>query len=263
MLRSQRIALRRVTSPVSTPKNARSQTTETAIATKPHNKPRQRVEHQLKNSREATTTDLAKIEQRGQREQTDQREQREQIGQIATTAIVKAEGNLAVRRSHNNRGRNNLKRRNNSYMRALNSGFMALMTMLFMSCTLDSQPSYVVDLDPTYWREAAEFTVPNTDTIDNSREISIFVRFQPSKERVDSLPLHIVTIAPDAERVVEQFTIYFKHKMGDQWRRRLYREVPYRRRVRLSQEGEYKILIYPHRPTHGVEAIGVAIKTIE
>ncbi|MFI3289812.1 MAG: hypothetical protein SNH55_05250 [Rikenellaceae bacterium] len=146
-------------------------------------------------------------------------------------------------------------------MGALRVQFAALIAMILFGCMSDNQLSLVVDIDPIHWREAAHFSIENSDTL-SRRDISIFARYQLTKERVDSLPLHIITIAPDQTQIVEQFTIYINHKSGDQWVRRLYREELYRKDVVFNQLGEYEIMIYPQISTHGVEAIGVAIETI-
>ncbi len=143
-------------------------------------------------------------------------------------------------------------------VRALKLQFAALIAMILSGCTVENRLSMVVDIDPVHWREAAHFSIMNSDTL-SRRDISIFARYQPTKERVDSLPLHIITIAPDQKQIVEQFTIYINHKPGDQWVHRLYREELYREDVVFNQIGEYKIDIYPQVSTHGVEAIGVAI----
>lgn len=131
--------------------------------------------------------------------------------------------------------------------------------LLMVSCVDDDQLMMVVDLDSGQWREAAQFDIPNND-IRSMREISLFVRYQPSFARVDSLPLHIVTIAPDETRVVEQMTIYFPRTSSDLWRKRLYGEAVYRKNVRLSQSGDYRVLIYPQQITQGVEAVGITLK---
>ncbi len=117
----------------------------------------------------------------------------------------------------------------------------------------------VVDVDPVQWREAAQFSIPNDD-VTSKRDISIFVRYQPSFEKVDSLALHVVTIAPDEARVVEQMTIHFDNSLKYQWRRRLYKEALYRQGVRLGQDGEYKVMIYPQGVAKGIEAVGVKIE---
>ncbi|MFI3247828.1 MAG: hypothetical protein R3Y39_01710 [Rikenellaceae bacterium] len=145
-------------------------------------------------------------------------------------------------------------------MRAFKRQFAALVSFALISCATDGQLSMVADVDPIRWREAAEFTLLNSDTL-SVRDISIFARYQPTGERIDSLPLHIVTVAPNKARVVEQFTLQLKNRVGDQWRRRVFYEAPYRHEVKLRQSGEYKILIYPQSPQSGVEAIGIAVKS--
>lgn len=144
-------------------------------------------------------------------------------------------------------------------MGALKHYFVALIAWLLASCATGDEFVMVEDVDPEQWREAALFSIPNSD-VTSSREISIFVRYQPSYERVDSLPLHVVTIAPDEARVVEQMTIYFDNGLSQQWRRRLYQETPYRQGVRFNQSGEYKIMIYPQGVARGVEAVGLKIE---
>lgn len=144
-------------------------------------------------------------------------------------------------------------------MRAFKLQFAALIVWFLASCTDESQLSMVVDIDPMQWREAAQFSIPNND-VTSEREISVFVRYQPSYEQVDSLALHVVTIAPDEARVVEQLTIHFDNSLKQQWRRRLYQEVSYRRGVKFNQRGEYKVMIYPQGSAIGVEAVGLIIE---
>ncbi len=145
-------------------------------------------------------------------------------------------------------------------MRAFKLQFAALVAVIaiFTSCISRDQVALIADIDPVKWQSAVEFTIDNQDTV-SLREISIFARYQPSQELVDSLPLHIVTIAPDRARVVEQLTLYFDRNSTTQWRR-LYREMTYRQGVIWRQSGEYKMMIYPQQPTLGVENIGITLK---
>lgn len=146
--------------------------------------------------------------------------------------------------------------------RAIRRSFAALIALSMVSCMGDDKLSMVADLDPAQWREAVQFEILNSDTL-SMRDISVFVRYKPSFQRIDSLALHVVTIAPDQARVVEQLTIFFPRTSDDLWRRRLYGEATYRKAVRLSQMGDYRVLIYPQQAAQGVEAVGITLRKKE
>lgn len=135
----------------------------------------------------------------------------------------------------------------------------ALIMLLMVSCVDDRQLSMVADLGSDQWRDAVQFDISNEDTL-SMRNILLFVRYKPAFERIDSLPLHVVTIAPDRVRAVEQLTIYFPRTSSDLWQRRLYGEAEYRRDVVFNQIGDYRVLIYPQQPTYNVESVGVIVK---
>ena len=109
--------------------------------------------------------------------------------------------------------------------------------LLAGSCVSPHQ-SAVTDVNPARWDSRAEIRLPNADTV-SLRDAVIFLRCN--------------------DRFAEWFLLVIPHPKGPA---ALMREaaIPYRRRIRLTQHGDYRCSVTPVRPVRGVEAVGVDLQ---
>ena len=105
--------------------------------------------------------------------------------------------------------------------------------------------------------ERAEIRLPNADTV-SLRDAVIFLRCN-DRFAEDTLTVRIATVTPDSLRFGEWFLLVIPHPKGPA---ALMREaaIPYRRRIRLTQHGDYRCSVTPVRPVRGVEAVGVDLQ---
>ena len=116
--------------------------------------------------------------------------------------------------------------------------------LLAGSCVSPHQ-SAVTDVNPARWDSRAEIRLPNADTV-SLRDAVIFLRCNDR-------------FAEDSLRFGEWFLLVIPHPKGPA---ALMREaaIPYRRRIRLTQHGDYRCSVTPVRPVRGVEAVGVDLQ---
>ena len=128
--------------------------------------------------------------------------------------------------------------------------------LLAGSCVSPHQ-SAVTDVNPARWDSRAEIRLPNADTV-SLRDAVIFLRCN-DRFAEDTLTVRIATVTPDSLRFGEWFLLVFPHPKGPA---ALMREaaIPYRRRIRLTQHGDYRCSVTPVRPVRGVEAVGVDLQ---
>ena len=117
--------------------------------------------------------------------------------------------------------------------------------------------SAVTDVNPARWDSRAEIRLPNADTV-SLRDAVIFLRCN-DRFAEDTLTVRIATVTPDSLRFGEWFLLVIPHPKGPA---ALMREaaIPYRRRIRLTQHGDYRCSVTPVRPVRGVEAVGVDLQ---
>ena len=117
--------------------------------------------------------------------------------------------------------------------------------------------SVAADTDPAAWQQAAEVTIANDDTLAR-RDLDLFLRCN-DRFAEDTLTVRIATVTPDSLRFGEWFLLVIPHPKGPA---ALMREaaIPYRRRIRLTQHGDYRCSVTPVRPVRGVEAVGVDLQ---
>ena len=103
----------------------------------------------------------------------------------------------------------------------------------------------------------SEIRLPNADTV-SLRDAVIFLRCN-DRFAEDTLTVRIATVTPDSLRFGEWFQLVIPHPKGPA---ALMREaaIPYRRRIRLTQHGDYRCSVTPVRPVRGVEAVGVDLQ---
>ena len=114
--------------------------------------------------------------------------------------------------------------------------------------------SVAADTDPAAWQQAAEVTIANDDTLAR-RDLDLFLRCN-DRFAEDTLTVRTATVTPDSLRFGEWFLLVIPHPKGPA---ALMREaaIPYRRRIRLTQHGDYRCSVTPVRTVQGVEAVGV------
>lgn len=119
------------------------------------------------------------------------------------------------------------------------------------------QQSAATDVNPLRWDSRAEIRLPNADTV-TLRDATIFLRCN-DRFTEDTLTVRIATLTPDSLRFGEWFRLVIVRPEGPA---ALVREaaIPYRRRIRLSEAGDYRFDITPVRPVRGIEAVGIDLE---
>lgn len=114
--------------------------------------------------------------------------------------------------------------------------------------------SVVADVDAMAWNGPVELILPNTDTLD-CYDWQLLVR---SDDRIaaDTFTLRIAVVTPDSLRFEEPFFVRLPARpvpaaMLSET------DIDYRRQVRLSRSGDYRLTIRPLYPLRGIEAVGI------
>lgn len=133
-------------------------------------------------------------------------------------------------------------------------GTVFLGTAFFSGGCISPHQSAATDVDPLRWTEAAEIRLPNADTV-TLRDAEVFLRCN-DRFAEDTLTVRIATLTPDSLRFEEPFLLVIPRPEGPA---ALMREavIPYRRRMRFTQSGDYRCIVTPTRPVRGVEAVGI------
>lgn len=141
-------------------------------------------------------------------------------------------------------------------MRCIAAG-LAAAAWLATGCSTPYR-SVVADVDAGTWDTPIELTLPNTDTL-NPYDWQFFVRCD---ERIvpDTFTVRIAVVTPDTLRFEEPFAVQLP-ACTTPAARLCETLLDYRRRVRLSRTGDYRLTITPVRPLRGIEAVG--IQTVE
>lgn len=136
-------------------------------------------------------------------------------------------------------------------MRALTT--MAACAVVLCGCNTASR-SHVTEIRGRVWEAPAEITVPNSDTL-GLYDLSIALRHDGSPAG-SVVEMTVRTVTPDSLWTEERIAV----SIGDDGRSRSSQHetvCPYRRGVRLSRTGDYRITVTPLRPVKGVVAVGV------
>ena len=112
----------------------------------------------------------------------------------------------------------------------------------------------MVEIHGSTWSSPAEITIENSDTV-GLYDMAVALRHNglPADGQIE---VTIRTVTPDSMWVEEPLAI----RIGDDGRSRPAQHEAwalYRRRVRLSREGAYRIIITPTQAVSGVTAVGV------
>ena len=131
------------------------------------------------------------------------------------------------------------------------------MAALLAGGCVSPHQSAATDVDPFRWESGAEILLPNADTV-TLRDAEVFLRCNDRFDE-DTLTLRIATVTPDSLRFEEPFRLVIPRSESPA---PLMREiaVPYRIRIRLAQQGDYRCILTPTRPVRGVEAVGINMK---
>lgn len=130
---------------------------------------------------------------------------------------------------------------------------------LAVSCQAPRQ-STAVDVDARSWDRAAVLTLPNADTA-TLRDLQLFLRCD-DRFAEDTFSVRIAIKTPSGLRCEEPFLVAAPRSNGPAALLREHR-IPYRRRIRLAEAGDYRVSIAPLRPLRGVEAVGIDLSTSE
>ena len=168
----------------------------------------------------------------------------------ATTATAAAETETETETTAERIKTNSAVKRSAGHIAAVAAALLA------GSCVSPHQ-SAVTDVNPARWDSRAEIRLPNADTV-SLRDAVIFLRCN-DRFAEDTLTVRIATVTPDSLRFGEWFLLVIPHPKGPA---ALMREaaIPYRRRIRLTQHGDYRCSVTPVRPVRGVEAVGVDLQ---
>lgn len=131
----------------------------------------------------------------------------------------------------------------------------ALAAFLAGSC-LSAHHATAIDVDTRGWQRAATFLLPNSDTA-ALHDLHLFLRCGECFAE-DTVTFRITVTTPGRLRFEELFpaAIPRRHSSAALLGERI---IPYRRAVRFTETGDYRISIAPLRPLKGVEAVGLDI----
>lgn len=144
--------------------------------------------------------------------------------------------------------------------RRMRRGLFTATAALLLSGAAGCAPhgwSAAADVNPSEWAAGAEVIFPNTDTIARY-DAALFLRCN-DRFAEDTLTVRISVTTPDSMRGEELFLLAIPRTPSPA---AIVREaaVPYRRRIHLGQEGDYRFTVTPTRPIRGVEAVGLTIR---
>ena len=128
---------------------------------------------------------------------------------------------------------------------------LILIAWLINSCNTSNVNSTMVDVHSQGWYSPAEVTLNVDDTL-SMFDLGLALRYEP-KVLGDSLELLVTTIAPDGERWSEWVVLYPRDRASTIANY----DAPYRKAVRWSAVGDYRIQIAPKYICNGVHAVGV------
>ena len=125
----------------------------------------------------------------------------------------------------------------------------------FAGCTSPYQTA-ATDVNPAGWEQTAELRLENADTV-TLRDLRLFIRCNESFT-ADSLPLQVMVLSPDSLRYEEHVTL---RPVPGRHPAALNRvcEWPYRTRGRLTDTGDYRLVLRPGPPPQGLTAVGINI----
>lgn len=124
---------------------------------------------------------------------------------------------------------------------------------LLSGCDLGNR-SHAADIRGRIWSDGVTVAVPNADTV-NLYDMRIALRHESSLNG-SRIGMRIRTEAPDSSWCEEPFEMVLCDD-GRSMAAAHESECTYRRRVRLSLTGDYRITLIPDNPLRGVTAAAV------
>lgn len=138
--------------------------------------------------------------------------------------------------------------------------FAGILPALLLGGCIASHRAVVTDVDSRAWSDTAQLTIPIDDTLHLS-DLHFFLRYNDGFT-ADTLPVGVVVCSPDSLSVSERMTLRIRHSKGPASMARE-ADIPYRRRVRFSRKGEYRVLVVPDTTVRGIEAVGIHLTNSE
>lgn len=125
-------------------------------------------------------------------------------------------------------------------------------------CSSEEQATIPIlaDTDPFGWSLPVEVEIENRDTTALC-DLSLVVRYDSNAD--ERISLSLTFTAPDSTIFAERaaFPLAHSDKPASQASLDI---IPYRRNVRLSQTGVYRVSIMPAGKVQGIEAVGLSLQ---
>lgn len=131
---------------------------------------------------------------------------------------------------------------------------------LLLGGCIAAHRAVATDVDSRAWRDTVQLTFRNEDTL-GLCDLHFFLRYN-DRFSADMLPVSVIVLSPDSLSASERVTLRIRRNEGPASMARE-ADVPYRRRVRLSRRGEYRVLVVPDTAVRGVEAVGLHLTKSE
>ena len=144
--------------------------------------------------------------------------------------------------------------------RVLRRVLMALMAVtMFTQCRVAESSVAMRDVSIDGWTEPVTVSYNNTDPT-SLRDLNVTLHINRHFTASD-IALEITTLTPDSLRYTESITLPVQTKWPSNNTMAIDVELPYRRDVHFSHEGEYSIILRPLQNLQGVEAAGINFQT--
>lgn len=132
--------------------------------------------------------------------------------------------------------------------------YAGIVPALLLCGCIASHRSVATDVDSGAWRDTAQLTFRNEDTLGLS-DLHFFLRYN-DRFTGDTLPVEVIVLSPDSLRVSERVTLRIRRMAGPASMAHE-AKIPYRRRIRFSRKGAYRVLVVPDTTVRGIEAVGI------
>lgn len=137
---------------------------------------------------------------------------------------------------------------------------MALMAVtMFTQCRVAESSVAMRDVSIDGWTEPVTVSYNNTDPTP-LRDLNVTLHIN-RHFTVSDIALEITTLTPDSLRYTESITLPVQAEWPGNNTMAIDVELPYRRDVHFSHEGEYSIILRPLQSLQGVEAAGINFQT--
>lgn len=144
--------------------------------------------------------------------------------------------------------------------RVLRRVLMALMAVtMFTQCRVAESSVAMRDVSIDGWTEPVTVSYNNTDPTP-LRDLNVTLHIN-RHFTVSDIALEITTLTPDSLRYTESITLPVQAEWPGNNTMAIDVELPYRRDVHFSHEGEYSIILRPLQSLQGVEAAGINFQT--